>query len=236
MSQSKEKEEALRARAGWYRLFAGVFAEEPQGDFLRELRGDDCLTALEDLGVNFKNDFLNTDLTELEEVLACEYTMLFVAPGGFPPIESVRLQGGFRQSAVTETKALYAGEGFAAKPGRFATFDDHLAVEMGFIAELLEQQAGALGHNEVTEAKRLEKLIKRFWVQHLGLWIRGFSNLIEEASEHSFYREMAILLNAFAEAELEVLKLDIADADGGRWRAPRPAEVDQPMQCGGVAK
>jgi putative dimethyl sulfoxide reductase chaperone len=233
MTQIIKNAEELRARAGWYRLLAGVFAEEPQVDFLRELRGDACQAALEELGVKFENDFLTTDLMELVDVLACEYTMLFIAPGGFPPVESVRLQGGFRQSAVTETKMLYAGEGFASKPGRFTTFDDHLAVELGFIAVLLEQQADALGSDDASEAKRLEKQIKRFWVQHLGRWVRGFSTLVEEASDHSFYREMAILLNAFADAELELFELDIVDGDGGRWRAPRPSEVDKPMQCGG---
>lgn len=237
MSDTAENKVAeLHARSGWYRLLAGVYAEEPRGDFLQELRDSACHAALADLGVQFENDFLNTDLTELVEELACEYTMLFIAPGGFPAVESVRLQGGFRQSATSEVRTLYAKEGITVKADGFNTFEDHLAMEMGFVATLLDRQADALVRNDAIEAKRLEKLIKRFWVQHLGRWVRGFSTLVEEAAEHSFYREMSILLNAFSDAELALLELDVADGDGGRWRAPRPAQVDQPMQCGGVGK
>jgi putative dimethyl sulfoxide reductase chaperone len=227
--------ETLRSRSHWYRLLAGVFAEEPQAAFLRELRSEACLASLAELGVNFGDDFLVESEEALLEELAAEYTMLFVAPGGFPPMESVRLQGGLRQSAVNETRDDYAAEGFSVQPGRFITFDDHLAVEMQFVAALLERQADALEQDDATEAMRLEKTVKRFWVKHLGCWVRGYASLVEEAAAHTFYREMARLLDAFAIAELEVMGLEIDDQDGGRWRAPKPESVTQPMQCGGAA-
>jgi len=232
----KKETMALRARAGWYRLLAGVFAEELRGPFLRALRTESALAELAAMGVSLGDDFAHEDEAELEEALACEYSMLFVAPGSFPPVESVRLQGGFRQSASSETRAFYAAEGFAAEPGRFATFDDHLAVELGFLAELLERQAQALERGDTAAANRVDKTVKRFWVQHLGRWVRGFARLAERAAQHPFYREMAGLLGAFAEAELTLLKLDVADADHGNWRAPRPPEVDQPMWCGAGAR
>lgn len=226
---------ALQSRAHWYRLLAGAFAEEPQSGFLRELRGENCLAALDELGVNFGADFLDSEEDALVEELAAEYTMLFVAPGGFPPVESVRLQGGYKQSAANETRDAYAAEGFTVQSGRFATFDDHLAVEMQFVAALLERQAEALSAGDGQEARRLEKSAKRFWMKHLGRWCRGFAQLVEEAAEHSFYREMARLLDAFAVAELEVMGLEVADEDGGRLRAPKPESVTRPMQCGGPA-
>lgn len=228
--------EALRARSSWYRLLAGVFAEEPQEAFLHELRSESCVGSLKELGARFDADFLSTDPVVLKEALACEYTMLFVAPGGFPAVESVRLQGGYKQQASSEVKAMYTKEGYAVKPGRFTTFDDHLAVELGFIAALLERQAEALLGSNDTEARRLEKRVKQFWVQHLGRWVRGFAELVESAADHSFYREMASLLHAFALAELALLQLTIDDSDGGNWRAPRPEAVDKPIQCGGVAQ
>jgi len=227
--------EALKSRVHWYRLLAGVFAEEPQGDFLRELRGEDCLAALGDLGVNFGEDFIGCNEDTLSEELAAEYTMLFVAPGGFPPIESVRLQGGYRQSAVNETRDAYAAEGYNVQSGRFISFDDHLAVEMQFIAALLERQAEALSAGNEQEARRMEKTVKRFWMKHLGRWVRGYASLVEEAAEHSFYREMACLLGAFAEAELDAMGLNVADEDGGKMRAAKPEAVTRPMQCGGAA-
>lgn len=235
MTEQTETITALRARAHWYRLLAGAFAEEPRGAFLQELRSPACLDALAELGADFGADFLEPDEAALAETLACEYTMLFVAPGGFPPVESVRLQGGFRQSAASETRAFYAEEGFAVEGNRFAAFDDHLAVELQFVAALIERQAAALAEGNAREAARLAKRIKKFWVLHLGRWVRGYAALLEEAAEHSFFREMARLLAAFADAELANLGIAVADADGGRWRAPKPEQVTQPMQCGGAS-
>lgn len=238
MTESMEQTdtiEALKSRAHWYRLLAGVFAEELQAPFLRELRSEAFQETLGELGVNFGDDFLGRDEETLLEELAAEYTMLFVAPGAFPPIESVRLQGGYKQSAASETRDAYAAEGITVHAGRFTTFDDHLSVEMQFIAALLERQADALSTGDEQEARRLEKSAKRFWMKHLGRWCRGFAQLVEDAAEHSFYREMARLLDAFAEAELEAMGLDVADEDGGRLRAPKPEAVTKPMQCGGPA-
>ncbi len=224
----------LHTRAGWYRLLAGVFAEEPKSDFLQALLDDKCHAALIELGVQFDDDVLKIDLTELVENLACEYTMLFIAPGGFPAVESVRLQGGFSQNSMAEVKNIYQTEQIVIKNNGFNTFDDHLSAELGFLAIMFERQANAMEHNDGIEAKRLEKVIKRFWVQHPGRWVRGFATLIEEVAEHSFYREMSILLNAFTESELELLKITVNDDDGGRWRAPKPVHLTQPMQCGGA--
>lgn len=224
--------ESLRARAGWYRLLAGVFAEEPRGEFLDALRGEAALAALDALGVHLGPDFARADREQIADILGCEYTMLFVAPGGFPPVESVRLQGGFRQGANSAVRAFYRAEGFAVQGGRFRVFEDHLSVELGFVAALLERQAAALEGGDAKGAQTAEKTIKRFWVQHLGRWVRGFASVVVRAAEQPFYREMGRLLGAFAESELDLLRLSVDDADGGAWRAPKPEAVDEPMWCG----
>lgn len=234
-SNQVESVEALQSRAHWYRLLAGAFAEEPQGEFLRLLRSQACLDELAEAGVAFGEDFLAGEEQKLLDELAAEYTMLFVAPGGFPPIESVRLEGGYRQSASSEVRSAYAAEGFGVQSGRFATFEDHLAVELQFAGVLLERQAEALSRGDEAEARRLEKTLKRFWVKHPGRWVRGYAQLVEEAAEHSFYREMARLLEAFVTAELDLMGLDVADEDGGKLRAPKPKAVSEPVQCGGAA-
>ncbi|AXS84104.1 molecular chaperone [Marinobacter sp. Arc7-DN-1] len=228
--------ETLSSRAHWYRLLAGVFAEEPQAAFVRQLRSQACLEALAEVGVSFGDDFRAANEEALIEELAAEYTMLFVAPGGFPPVESVRLQGGYRQSASNEVRYAYAAEGFSVQSGRFAIFDDHLAAQMQFVAALLERQAEALVAADEQEQRRLEATVRRFWMMHLGRWCRGYAQLVEEAAEHSFYREMARLLDAFVTAELDIMRLAVVDEDGGRLRAPKPKAVTEPMWCGGAAR
>jgi len=231
------REECL-ARASLYRLLAGVFVEEPSREFLAALRDEPLLTQLRDAGVRFAPDFLAAEAGELAETLACEYATLFASSGGFPPVESVRLSGRFKQEPNFKVSQLYREAGFTLNKGRFEVFADQLGVELLFVAELLERSAAALGADQPAEYRRLEKDIKRFWTQHLGLWVRGYSRLIGRASNHSFYREMAKFLGGFADEEIAALGLKrLEDLDMGRVVVPK-SEIqvefnpDEPV-CGG---
>jgi TorA maturation chaperone TorD len=224
----------LRARAGYYQLLAGAFVEEPGCDYLATLRAPE---ALAELGLAFDADVTDIPLDQLQEVLACEYATLFTTSGGCPPVESSRLTGRFQQEPFHDVKAIYQRCGFALQQGKFAVFEDQLGVELTFVAVLLENQAAALEQDDMAAARRLEKEIKRFWVTHLGRWVRGYATLLERVTEHSFYREIARLLHDFAEAELALLKVRIDDVDGGREVVPK-SEIDvlfnpdEPV-CGG---
>lgn len=230
-----------RARAEVYRLLAGAFVEEPSIEFLAGLRTDDALKPLQEVGLRFDADFLDASLDSLAETLSIEYTTLFAASGGFPPVESVRLFGRFKQEPNFETMQTYKRLGFSLRPGRFEVFADQLGIELLFVSELLERAAGALEKDDNREYRRLEKEIKRFWTQHLGRWVRGYARLVERTAEHSFYREMARLLGGFATEEIEAMGLRIEDADQGRLVVPK-AEVrvefnpDEPVCNGCVSE
>lgn len=227
----------LRARVGFYQLLAGAFVEEPGNNYLAALRSPESLLALAELGLQFDADFTDVPLDQLQEVLACEYATLFTTAGGCPPVESSRLTGRFQQEPFHDVKAIYRRCGFELQPGKFAVFEDQLGIELSFVAALLESQATALENGEMAAAKRLDKEIKRFWVTHLGRWVRGYATLLARVTEHSFYREIARLLQGFAEEELLLLKVKVDDADGGREEVPK-SEIqvlfnpDEPV-CGG---
>lgn len=237
---AEELREECLARASIYRLLAGVFVEEPNQAFISAIRDQTLLGQLAAVDVRFESDFLATDTAELLETLACEYTTLFASSGGFPPVESVRLTGRFRQDPSFKVTRIYRDAGFALSKGRFEVFADQLGVELLFVAELLERCAAALGADQHAEYRRIEKDIKRFWTQHLGLWVRGYSRLIARASNHSFYREMASLLGGFAAEEIAAMNLKrLDDLDMGRAVVPK-SEIqiefnpDEPV-CGGCA-
>ena len=213
-----------RARSGIYHLLSGVFVEEPGTEFLAALRTAEVREQFAAAGLRFDSDFLDTPLANLAEALAIEYTTLFAASGGFPPVESVRLFGRFKQEPNFETMQTYRRLGFALRPGRFEVFADQLGIELMFVAELLERAALALEQGDTHAHRRLEKEIKRFLVQHLGRWVRGYCRLIERTAEHSFYREMARFLGGFAAEEIEAMALSIEDADHARPVVPK-AEV-----------
>lgn len=212
------------ARASMYRLLAGVFVEEPGQVFVQAMRRPEVLESLAGLGLHFDADFTAPDDDVLLDRLACEYTTLFVASGGFPPVESVRLTGRYKQEPHFKLEQTYAKWGLVLHKGRFEVFPDQLGVQLMFLAELLERCSVALERNDEATFRRIEREVKRFWVQHLGRWVRGYANLIERAAEHSFYREMARLLNEFACGEIAALGLRIDDLDHGRAVVPK-AEI-----------
>ena len=215
------REECL-ARASLYRLLAGVFIEEPSREFIAALREESLLEQLAAVDVHFAADFLAAETGELAEALACEYATLFASSGGFPPVESVRLTGRFKQEPNFKVSQIYRQAGFTLNKGRFEVFADQLGVELLFVAELLERCAAALGAEQMADYRRIEKDIKRFWTQHLGLWVRGYSRLIGRASNHSFYREMAKFLGGFADEEIAAMGLKrLEDLDMGRVVVPK---------------
>lgn len=228
----------LLARAQIYRILAGVFVEEPSARFLEALRAPEMLQSLAQMGVRFGADFLDADLAALEDELACEYATLFASSGGFPPVESVRLTGRFKQDPHFQVLATYQRLGFEVQRGRFEVFADQLGIELTFVAELLEQAAVALVCADQPAFKRVDKEIRRFWALHLGRWVRGYSGLIARASNHSFYREMARFLGGFANEEVLAMGLSkLDDLDQGQLEVPKQDvklefNLDEPV-CGG---
>lgn len=229
------------ARARIYRLLGGVFAEEPAAEFLSALRAPESLHALAEAGLTFGPDFTASALATLVDDLSSEYTMMFVASGGFPPVESVRVTGRYYQAPHFAVKQAYRQAGYEVCQGRFHVFDDQLGIELMFVGELLERAALALGRGDTIAYRRIERDVKRFWALHLGRWVRGYAALVQRATEHSFYREMAKLLAAFADDEIARMSLRVDDVDGGREVVPK-SEVavlfnpDEPEcnACGGA--
>jgi TorA maturation chaperone TorD len=212
----------LRARATIYRLLAGAFLEEPGAGYLSGLNAPEVMADLASLGMLFDADFTDAAPDELTETLACEYATLFTSPGGCPPVESARLTGRLQQEPFHAVRNFYRRCGFELQNnGRFALFEDQLGVELSFVAALLERQALEAESGDVAAAAGLDKEIKRFWALHLGLWVRGYASLLERVTVHSFYREIARLLQVFATEELSLLGVRVDDVDGGREIVPK---------------
>lgn len=216
-----ERAAEYRARAQVYRLLSGVFIEEASKEFIAALRAPEMVAQLAEVGLRFDADFLDAPIDDLVDALAVEYTTLFVAPGGCQPVESVRLFGRFKQEPAFDTMAIYQRNGFVLRPGKHEVFADQLGVELLFVAELLERAAQALDSGNEAAARKLQKEIKRFWVQHLGRWVRGYARLVERAAQHSFYREMARFLAGFADEEIAAMGLTVEDMDQGRLEVPK---------------
>lgn len=219
-----DEADAYDERIPVYRLLSGVFLEEPGTVFLGALREPRALASLAEVGLAFDGDFLDTPLPVLVDELAVEFATLFAASGGFPPVESVRLTGRYKQEPYFAVQQSYRRAGFAVTGGRFHVFEDQLGLELAYSAELLGRCAAAEKARDAAALRRWERELRRFWTMHLGKWVRGYARLVQRAAEHSFYREMARLLEAFAEREIALLRLRIDDLDKAREVVPK-AEV-----------
>lgn len=219
-SPAELREECV-ARAGLYRLLAGVFVEEPGVELLVALRSPATLAALAEAGVRFGDDFLEPDLEALAETLAREYTTMFAASGGFPPVESIRLTGRYNQAPHFDVKETYRRAGFVVRKGRFQVLEDQLGVELTFVAELLDRAVAALDRGDPAGYRAIERDIRRFWTLHLARWVRGYCQLVQRATEHSLYREMARFLADFADSEISAMRLRVDDLDQGREVVPK---------------
>ena len=240
---AEEVKEECASRAQLYRLLGGVFAEEPSAAFLAALRAPESMQTLHEAGLEFNADFTQPGSVALAEILSREYTAMFVASGGFPPVESVRLTGRYYQQPNFEVKQAYRQAGFEVRANRFRVFEDQLGVELMFVAELLDRSVAALERGDMDAYRKLDRDIKRFWALHLGRWVRGYARLVRRATEHSFYREMAKLLALFAEDEIARMRLRVEDIDQAREVVPK-SEVqvlfnpDEPVcnACGEIEK
>jgi len=80
-------------RSDIYGLLATLYRQEVTSDLLQQIKDPQFLGVLADLGFDVKREFLLKPEKELLEVLAVEYTRLFLGPGKhISPHESVHHQ------------------------------------------------------------------------------------------------------------------------------------------------
>jgi len=183
----KDISAVLANRQFLYALFGRILGEEPTAELV-DLLGSGQ-TALEfSLFGPAEGDYarflaaIDGLVAEGEEGLSRlsgEYTYLFIGPHVLPspPWESVHVSGVRQifQERTLEVRNFYRSMGFL--PASYPSVaDDHIAIEMNFMAELAGQsleayQAGAEG--------RLGYLLERqqaFLKEHVLDWIRAFGD------------------------------------------------------------
>lgn len=120
------------------------------------------------------------------EKMASAYTRFFVGPGKptMVPWESVQADGEdvLFGSSTLAVRAFYAQEGYkAAAYPRVA--DDHIAIELDFIADLARRCFEACEKSDLDEARRLAGVQARFLDEHPARWIHSFAAKIESGSD-----------------------------------------------------
>jgi len=197
-----EKEKIL------FRFLGVLFLEEPKREVIEDLAkmkiSDDIKKDLPH-GLKLLIEAVHRNLHRLDEWLedlAVEYARLFIGPKPPPAIPYASFYLSESKSLMTEetlkVRETYLKAGFAVKePGRM--LEDHIAVELEFLARLTEKIIEALKSGNTEEAETLYHLRKDFIENHLKLWLPAFIERILDSTQEDFYRGCAYFLKEFFE-------------------------------------
>ena len=118
------------------------------------------------------------------------------------PYESVYTSEGglMMQEAYAEVLHVYRNAGFAKNPG-FKEPEDHLAVELAFMALLCGRAVEALRAGDEAGAERQLRAQREFLCDHLLNWIDRFTADVRKAAEDGFYFDLATFTEDFLTAD-----------------------------------
>lgn len=146
---------------------------------------------------------------------AADYADIYLTHAyGASPHESVWLDEDhlMRQEPMFQVRAWYARHGLTAGDWRTRP-DDHLALELQFLAHLLAPERG----DTLAEAAR-------FMDEHLLRWLPLFARRVNERCRTRFFAALALLTDAYCEELRELLALILTEP------RPTPEEIEQRMK------
>jgi TorA maturation chaperone TorD len=183
-AEPDEAPEGLRAQAAGWRFLADLLAEVP-----RDARIQQARAFLAGLGMDGGS--------EDDGQIRADFLQLFVGLKKTlaPPWESAYLTPD-RQVMQTPTLAVrraYLQAGLS-HPGMFQIPDDHISLELEFLAALAERTAQALEGNQLEAADEARIAREHFLDEHLGRWAGAFVADIQAHANTSFWRGVGAVL------------------------------------------
>ncbi|MGV8964763.1 MAG: TorD/DmsD family molecular chaperone [Cellulomonas sp.] len=192
---------ALDRFAGAFVALSGLLVASSGADVLDRVRTPELLAdwpLLEDpdcaRGVQLLRD--SAAAGEDETLVRRDYNRLFYGPGPMlaPPYESVHRSddGLVFERETMQVRAAYAAFQLAA-PRLNKEPDDHLALELGFLAELCVRAMDAVDAEDDLALTRLLVGVQDFLEDHLLVWGPQCLTQAADGAETSFYRGVAAL-------------------------------------------
>ena len=171
-------------RSRVYALLSRCYETEIDAAFAEALAGE---AALEQLAVVFDRAFFGMGPRTAQK--AFPYESVYTSEGGL-----------MMQDAYAEVLHVYRGAGFAKNPG-FKEPEDHLAVELAFMALLCGRAVEALRAGDEAGAERQLRAQREFLSDHLLNWIDRFTSDVRKAAEDGFYFDLATFTEDFLTAD-----------------------------------
>lgn len=201
-------------RSRVYALVSRCFEREMDADLAAQIARAGAF-ASDDEGLTAAFSALQADVAGVDdaglEELAVVFDRVFFGMGPRTaqkafPYESVYTseKGLMMQDAFAAVKRVYAAASFTKNP-EFKEPEDHVAVELAFMARRCEQAAEALRAGDADTAEELLRGQQAFLAEHLLNWFDRFSADMEHAAEGGFYAHLAAFTRAFLSADAAAL-------------------------------
>jgi TorA maturation chaperone TorD len=205
----------LANRVYLYRLLQNFFGNEPGQEILEFLNSDHTQTAFSLLAME-QGPALTKYFAEDEKAgpgaaldrIRSEYTRLLIGPARLPapPWESVYVakERLIFQESTLKVRQCYLKYHYLPVHYR-SEADDHLALELDFMAKLSQLAANAFENGRSAETVEILNDQKVFLEEHLLVWVPQFSKVLQGATSHPLFRIMASVLQQYLETDRLVI-------------------------------
>ncbi|MBM6998550.1 molecular chaperone TorD family protein [bacterium] len=207
--------EAMRGRRDAYLLMARLFRREVDDELLQALRAQDVFTCEDDerlgeaLGM-MRGYLAGPDASTLD--LARDYAKAFCGAGSTKrsaayPFESVYTseEGMLMQDARDGALAWYRRFGLT-KAQDWHDCEDHLALELEFVAVLANDCLASLERHDGAAAREYAAAQRDFVGEHLADWLPAFDRDVDRKARTSFYRGLARFTSHYVRRDLDALR------------------------------
>ena len=211
----KELAESANYRSNIYGLLTAVFRQEPSVALIRKLRAPPLRGVFSDLGVDLGELFFTTPESQLVEILAQEFTRLFIGPSShISAHESIFADMDNGVSALwgestVAVKSFIEATGLDYNP-EFNGVPDHVSVELEFMQRMTEWEADKWRQQDRENAEYCLEVQRMFLDQHLSIWLPQFCDVVIKQADIRFYAGVAELTKNFLEFEQDSFKTEAA--------------------------
>ena len=226
--------DVMTSRAAMYSLLSRVFHKEVDAQFLSELRALHYPQGFDNESINeaFRRAYvyLRHAPEDVLDELAVDYGRTFLGSGKLNPEAAYPYESVYTsthallmQEARDEVLAIYRSQGID-KDGSWTDPEDHIALELEFMATLCERTAQAIKEGREEDARSLVVTQHGFLQGHILDWTPRFLVDVPRYAKTEFYKAFAQLADGFLTEDLALLEdvaessdIDLADAEkGGR--------------------
>ena len=217
---SEERRHTMIQRANCYTLLADLYHCRPNEPALERFKAGIASLQTSDEALNRAAGELARALgvapvAQLLKPLSDDYAKVFLGAGFFTtdaayPIESVYTTPGrlVMQEAWEAVCTTYADAGFECRPGE-ELHEDHLAVELDFLAAVAERAARALERDDENGWRDELVLSAVFLRAHPLVWIDDFVADVERCAKSDFIKALAHFTAELLKADLRYLTREL---------------------------